>query len=96
MNSVALKIEGLINQKINIQHIDIIDDSHKHRNHKKDTQGGHYKLFLVSDYFQNMNLIDRHKVIYNILDSMIKTEIHALSMKLLTASEYKKIIIKYE
>ena len=91
MNSVVIKIEQLLNQKINIHHIDIIDDSHKHRNHKKDTQGGHYRLFLVSDYFENMNLIDRHKVIYNVLDSMIKTEIHALSMKLLTPSEYQKI-----
>ena len=90
MNSVVIKIEQLLNQKINIHHIDIIDDSHKHRNHKKDTQGGHYRLFLVSDYFENMNLIDRHKVIYNILDSMIKTEIHALSMKLLTTSEYQQ------
>ena len=91
MNSIIKKINKLISKKLNISKIEIIDDSHKHRNHKKDTQGGHYRLFLVSDYFENMNLIDRHKVIYNVLDSMIKTEIHALSMKLLTPSEYQKI-----
>ena len=90
MNSVVIKIEQLLNQKINIHHIDIIDDSHKHRNHKKDTLGGHFRLLIVSDNFKKMPLIKRHQLIYNILDEMIKTEIHALSMKLLDVEEYNK------
>ncbi len=60
----------------------------KHLNHKKDTQGAHIKLFIVSDDFQNLNLIKRHQLIYDILGEMIKTEIHAISMKLLTITEY--------
>jgi len=37
-----------------------------------------------------MNLLNRHKLIYKILDKMMKIEIHALSMQLLTNQEYEK------
>ena len=90
MNSIIKKINKLISKKLNISKIEIIDDSHKHRNHKKDTLGGHFHLFIVSDDFKEMSLIKRHQLIYNILGKMVKTEIHALSMKLLDVEEYNK------
>ena len=90
MNDTISKIESLITDKISLSKIEIIDESHKHYNHKKDTNGGHFKLFIVSDVFKNLNLIKRHQLIYDILDSMIKTEIHALSMKLLDIEEYNR------
>ena len=90
MNDTSFKIKALITEKISISKIEIIDDSYKHHNHKKDTQGGHFRLFIVSDDFKKLNLIKRHQLIYNILGSMIKTRIHALSMKLLDVGEYSK------
>ena len=82
------KIQRLIENNLLIKKIEIIDESYKHLHHQKDTQGGHFKILIVSDKFENMTLIKRHKIIYNILDNMIKKEIHALSMKLLTIKEY--------
>ena len=89
MNDTSFKIKALISEKLSIFKIEIIDDSHKHVNHKKDTSGGHFRLFIVSDEFKNLNLLKRHQLIYSILDNMIKTKIHALSMKLLDVEEYK-------
>ena len=66
----------------------IIDESDKHKNHKKDTKGGHFKLLIVSDDFQNTSLLNRHKLIYGVLSEMIKTEIHALSINSKTIKEY--------
>ena len=88
MSEIQIKIENLISQKINMIDFQIIDESHKHVNHKKDTSGGHFKLFIVSDDFENMTLINRHKLIYNCLDSMMKKDIHAISMKLVTNQEF--------
>ena len=88
MNSINFKIQNLIKQKIEIEKFEFIDESYKHLHHKKDTKGAHIKLFIVSDDFQNLNLIKRHQLIYDILGEMIKTEIHAISMKLLTITEY--------
>ena len=68
--------------------IDIIDESYKHQNHKKDTSGGHFRLLIVSDDFKEISLVTRHQLIYQALDKMIKTEIHALSIKALSIDEY--------
>ena len=84
---VVSKIKHLINCKINASHIEIIDESYKHRNHQKDTHGGHFKLLIISNDFNGVSLINRHRLIYDILDEMIKVEIHALSIKAITESE---------
>ena len=88
--NISEKISHLIEQEIDVNKIQIVDESYKHANHQKDTKGGHFKLFIVSDVFIDMSLLDRHKLIYKILDKMMKVEIHALSMKLLTNLEYDK------
>lgn len=81
-------IYNLIINNIDCTKIDVIDDSYKHANHKKDTRGGHYRLLIVSDDFKNISLINRHKLIYKILDKLMKVKIHALSMQILTKEEY--------
>ena len=86
MNHIK-KIKNLLAAEIDIKNIDIIDESHKHANHKKDTKGGHFKVHIVSNTFNDLSLIERHRLIYQILDSMMKVEIHALSIKALTTSE---------
>ena len=48
------------------------------------------KILEISNDFKNLTLIQRHQLIYKILKDMIKTEIHALSMKLLDIEEYNK------
>ena len=88
--NISEKISHLIKKEIDVLEIQIIDESYKHANHQKDTRGGHFKLRIVSDSFIDMTLINRHKLIYQILDKMMKVEIHALSMKLLTNQEYDK------
>tara|TARA_Y200000002_G_scaffold335319_1_gene302783 strand:- start:34 stop:264 length:231 start_codon:yes stop_codon:yes gene_type:complete len=50
-----------------------------------------YEVKIVSDVFDNKSTIQRHKIIYALLDSYIKTgEIHALTIKALTLSESEK------
>jgi acid stress-induced BolA-like protein IbaG/YrbA len=50
-----------------------------------------YEVQIVSDIFENKSTIQRHKMIYALLDSYIKTgEIHALTIKAMTISESEK------
>ena len=50
-----------------------------------------YEVKIVSDEFKGKTIIQRHKIIYALLDTYIKTgEIHALTIKAHTASESKK------
>ena len=67
--------------------ISIEDEGHLHVGHAGAKSGGHFKLFIVSECFDNMNLIDRHKLVYAKLNDLMKTEIHALSITAKTPSE---------
>ncbi len=50
-----------------------------------------YEVKIVSDVFDGKSIIQRHKIIYALLDNYIKTgEIHALTIKAMTISESKK------
>ena len=49
-----------------------------------------YTVEIASDMFLGKNTIDRHKIIYALLDEYIKSgEIHALTIKSYTLDEYK-------
>ena len=50
-----------------------------------------YEVQIVSNVFDGKSIIQRHKLIYALLDNYIKTgEIHALTIKAMTISESKK------
>ena len=85
--NTQLKIEKKLRTYFNVHVLNIIDESHKHVNHKKDTNGGHFKLLIVSNDFENISLIKRHQLIYDALSEMIKVEIHAISIKAMTIKE---------
>jgi BolA protein len=77
--------EGLKN--LNPTKIEIEDEGHLHVGHAGAKSGGHFKLFIVSESFNDLSQIDRHKLIYNTLNELMKTEIHALSISAKTPSE---------
>tara|TARA_B110000263_G_scaffold89477_1_gene78190 strand:- start:2315 stop:2584 length:270 start_codon:yes stop_codon:yes gene_type:complete len=86
--NTQLKIKNKLKENFNVSELILIDESYKHKNHKKDTSGGHFKLLIVSNDFKDLSLIKRHQSIYKVLDKMIKVEIHALSIKAVTIQEH--------
>ena len=82
-------IERKLIDTFDVSSIEIIDETHKHNKHPQ-SNGFHIKLEIVSKDFESMNLVERHRLIYNILDSMIKKEIHAISINAKTPKEVAK------
>ena len=60
--------------------VKIEDEGHLHVGHAGAKSGGHFKLYIVSEHFNNLSPLNRHKLIYKTLDELMKTEIHALSI----------------
>jgi BolA protein len=61
------------------QTLEIVDDSHKHAGHAGARGGlGHFSVRIVSARFVGTNLIERHRMVYDALGSMMTTDIHAL------------------
>ncbi|MBI1857988.1 MAG: BolA family transcriptional regulator [Candidatus Melainabacteria bacterium] len=58
-----------------------------------DLRGGdHIQIILVSPDFEGKTLVEKHKMIYSILDQEMKSnEIHALTLKTYAPSEWKNI-----
>ena len=52
--------------------------------------GRHFDAVVVSDEFLNKSRIQRHRLIYDALGDKMREEVHALSMKLYTVSEWDK------
>lgn len=56
----------------------------------KDTTGtgDHFSVIVISDKFENINLVNRHKMIYESLSQYVTKEIHALQIKTYTEEEF--------
>jgi len=62
--------------------LEVIDDSDRHRGHPGARDGrGHFKVKIVSPLFEGRKPIERHRMVYAALDSLLKTDIHALSVR---------------
>ena len=67
--------------------IEIIDDSALHAGHAGAGQGGHYRLRIVADAFSGKSTVARHRLVYAALGELMRSRIHALSLKALAPEE---------
>lgn len=85
------QIKKILEEKIRVTKILVEDDSAKHKRHKQSQgKGGHYKLLIVSDEFDGMSLVARHRLIYEILQMQQSSQIHALAISAWTSAEWKE------
>lgn len=64
------------------------DESHLHAGHAGAASGGgHYKVRLISERFQGLTRIARHRLVYDCLRDMMHSDIHALNIVALAPSE---------
>jgi BolA protein len=68
--------------------LQIEDESDRHAGHPGARDGGgHYRLRLVSPRFPGLTRLQRHRLVYDCLDSLMPRQIHALAMTLLSPEE---------
>ncbi|GAA5802899.1 bola-like protein-domain-containing protein [Helicostylum pulchrum] len=92
---VQLSIESKITEALNPTILEAVNESHKHAHHEamkgvtnKET---HFKVTVVSDAFQGKSLMQRHRLIYGLLDDELKNQgLHALTLKTKTQAELEK------
>jgi BolA protein len=57
------------------------DESYLHAGHEGAKDGrGHYRVLIISSQFEGKSLIERHRMIYRVLDDMMRLDIHALAI----------------
>lgn len=61
--------------------LEIVDDSHRHAGHAGARDGrGHFNVRLVTGAFSGKRQVERHKLVYAALGSLMQTDIHALGL----------------
>lgn len=62
--------------------LDVQDQSHLHAGHAGARDGrGHFRVVIRSRAFIDRSLIERHRLVYAALDDMMRSDIHALSIR---------------
>ena len=65
--------------------LEIIDDSAQHAGHAGAREGGHFRVSLVSEAFNGLSQLQRHRLVYAAVDKLMgkaspEMKIHALSI----------------
>lgn len=77
-------------------HVEIEDESWKHAGHAAAGGGGHFQMTVISEKFEGVNLINRNRLVFDLLKEMMENEIHALSIRAKTPAEWLSSIPKEE
>lgn len=70
--------------------MEVEDDSASHAGHAgARSGGGHFNVTVVAACFTGMATLERHRAVYDAVDEMLPTEIHALAVRALSPDEIR-------
>ena len=87
------RIRDVLSKRFSPHFIEVLDESHQHQGHPeaRKSGGGHYRLILVSDYFEGKNLLERHRAVYETLGTDKNDSMHALAIRAYTVKEWEEM-----
>ena len=89
--TTAEKIESILRERFQPSHLELTDDSAKHAGHPgASSGGGHFDVLIVSERFEGRTLLERHRMVNEALGDLIGGEIHALALRAIPPSEWRK------
>lgn len=83
------KIERKMKESLGAVYVEVIDESWKHAGHASATGGGHFILRVASNKFEGISLVNRNRMVFDILKEEMKEEIHGFTIKAMTPQEWK-------
>ena len=76
------EIERLLREAFQPSLLLVKDQSHLHAGHEGAKDGrGHFDVTIVSNAFKGKRQLARHRLIYDALGTLMKTDIHALRIQ---------------
>lgn len=82
------RIRAALEQGLDTDEVAIRDDSHLHAGHAGAKSGlGHFHVTIRSPRFTGTSPIERHRLVYEALGSLMQTDIHAVSIRAMAPEE---------
>tara|TARA_A100001015_G_scaffold289034_1_gene360471 strand:- start:1566 stop:1823 length:258 start_codon:yes stop_codon:yes gene_type:complete len=76
-------IREKLNNEIEIEDIEIVDNSHKHTTHRSFSPDKyHLHVKIKSSYLNSLSRVNAQKMIMKVLEDDLKTKIHALEISI--------------
>jgi BolA protein len=75
-------------EAVTLQHLEVVNESGNHN--VPVGSESHFKVVLVSEVFERMPLISRHRKVNGILSHELANDIHALAIHTYTEKEWRK------
>ncbi|ROR32255.1 BolA family protein [Inmirania thermothiophila] len=86
--SRAERIEARLREALGAEHVEVVDESHRHAGHAGARDGrGHFAVTVIAPAFAGRGLLERHRMVYDALGTLMQTDIHALSIRALAPGE---------
>ena len=81
--SVRDQIAEKLSVKFAPSHLEVIDESEKHRGHGGYREGGetHFRVRIASPRFDGMTRVAQHRAVMETLDAELKGGVHALAIE---------------
>lgn len=91
--TVAMTVREVIVKKLTRafapEHLEVVDDSHRHAGHAGARPGGetHFNVYIVSAAFGGKSRIERHRMVNAALAEELQRGVHALAISAKTPGE---------
>jgi BolA protein len=81
-------IEQMLTAAFTPQELLVKDQSHLHAGHAGAREGkGHFDVTIVSEQFDGLNRIARHRLVYDALGAFMESDVHALRINTFSPAE---------
>ena len=89
LGPVGQRMQELLQAAFQPQHLEIIDESHRHAGHAGAHPEGesHFRVIIVSEKFAGQPLVQRHRMVNEALADLLRERVHALAITARTPEE---------
>jgi BolA protein len=91
MNPItAAQIESTLQAALNPVALQVTDDSHQHAGHSGNPDGAggtHFSVHIVSERFEGLSRVARHRLVYDALQNFVARGLHALAIQAHTPTQ---------
>lgn len=84
--SVRAKIVSKLTARFAPDHLEVIDESERHRGHAGWREGGdtHFRVRIAARHFDGLSRLEQHRAVMDALDDELKAGVHALAVEIVT------------
>jgi BolA protein len=84
----AERLRQRLNDRFDPVQLSVEDESHHHAGHTGAAGGqSHFRVRIIAEAFRGLTAIARHRLVYETVADLLKTDIHALAIEALPPSE---------